>query len=84
MFDSILDFIKDAPDVLEVAISNFFADEEMTLGDMITGIKMQTDDLARKITIEVLEQMDKSIKANGQRKTKYSVIRTEGKRRSYH
>lgn len=79
MYDSILDFVTDAPAVLEVAINNFFADEEMTLGDMIKNIKSQTDDLARRITIEVLEQMDKSIKANGQRKAKYSVIRTDEK-----
>jgi len=79
MYDSILDFITDSPAVLEEAINNFFADEEMTLGEMIKNIKNQTDDLARRITIEVLEQMDKSIKANGQRKAKYSVIRTDEK-----
>ena len=79
MFDSILDFIADAPDVLDAAINDFFADEEMTLGEMISAIKTQTDDLARRITIEVLEQMDKSIKENGKRKMKYSVIRTDEK-----
>ena len=54
-----MDFITDAPAVLEAAISKFFVDEEVTLGEMIRDIKIQTDDLARRITIEVLEQMDK-------------------------
>lgn len=39
MYDSILDFVTDPPAVLESAINNFFADEEMILGDMIKNIK---------------------------------------------
>lgn len=74
-----MNFIKDASDVLEVVIIKFFADEGTTIGDMITNIKMQTDERARRITIVVLEQMDKSIKINQLRKNKYNVIRTDEK-----
>ncbi len=62
MYDNILDFIVDSPSVLETAINNFFANEEMTLREMIVSIKKQKDDLARRITLEVHEQLDKSNK----------------------
>lgn len=55
MFGCILDFIKDAPTVLEATISDLFVDEGMTFGDIISSIKIHTDDLTRRITILVLK-----------------------------
>jgi len=53
----------------------------MTLGDMTSKIKSRTDELARRITIGVLEQMDKSIKDNQHRKA--IVVLLEWMRKHY-
>lgn len=79
MYDSIQHFAQNNPAVFEKIFKEFLTDESITFGGLIKDIKSQTDALARRIIVEVLEQMDEAIKEGSHRKSNYHIIRRDEK-----